>query len=163
MENNQAILAAFILEQQMREPELRRLQNCVANGAARGYVAIVDTSWSSLASFDDDVEDRTPHFGVIPVSDLAHSNWHVGNNKPFVLAPEDNPVLGPNESEVIAPWVKFRVTLETSVLCMRDGERILVEWGQESCSEDGNFHICAFRTEEAAQNWVSSKVSQLMS
>lgn len=163
VENNRAILVAFIIEQQRRETELRRLQNCVVYDAACGYVAVVDTSWSSLAEPDDDVETRTPHFGVIPVSEVAHSNWHVGNDRPFVLASKDNPDLGPTETEVTAPWVTFRVTSETTVLCMRDGERILVEWGQEGCSEDGNFHICAFRTGDAAQNWASSKASELTS
>lgn len=158
--NNRTTLAAFVIEQQRRESELRRLQNCVAYDAVCGYVAVVDTSWSSLAESDDDVRARMPHYGIIPVSNVARSNWHVGSDRPFVLAPEHNPDLVPTEADVTAPWVTFRVTSETTVLCMRDGERILIEWGQEGCSEDGNFHFCAFQTEEAALDWMYSKASE---
>ncbi len=161
VESNRDILAAYVIEQQRRETELRRLQNCVVYDTVGGYVAVVNTSWSSLAGPSDDVNMRTPHFGVIPVSDVAHSNWHVGSDNQFVLLPEDNPDLLPSKFDVNAPWITFKIISEHTVLCMWGCERILVEWGQEGCSVDGNFYFCAFSTGEAAQSWASSKASEL--
>lgn len=156
-------LTAFAKEHQSREIEFRRLQNCYAAETATAYVGVVDTSWSDLAEEDDPDELKVPHFGVIPISSAVKSNWHIGNDVPFVLDPSRNPGVSPADGELNYVWVTFRATSSQGFLFVHpDGERVFVKWDDEGSSSCGKFVFRAFKDEAAARYWVTLRAEQLI-
>lgn len=156
------LLAALVAEHQLRENELRRLQNEVALADHVMFAGVVDTSWSDLAEPTDSLEARTPHFGAIPVSSLAPSNWVLGDDLPFITVPGTGAAMAPNQAsdDIRRGWMTFRATTADGFLVVHpDGERVFTRWEDEGCLPSGQIFFRAFPGLMQALAWARDQAA----